>query len=140
MISQISKDAILGMPLLRAQGCAMDFGRPVLRMGERELVCTDSHGRVLVSRVQLLREITIPPNTEMLIQGRLNTRSHPDLGLIKPEPDGPLVAASLSRPYSKQTLLVRCVKTKFDSTTGVLIKLANFGAYCLSLTTQWYNS
>lgn len=108
VISQINEDAILGMPFLRAQGCAMDFGRPVLRMGDRELVCTDRHERVLVSRVQLLREVIIPPNTEMLIRGRLNTRSHPDLGLIEPEPDGPIVAASLSKPDTKGLLLVRC--------------------------------
>ena len=67
-------------------------------MGRRELVCTDRHGKVLVSRVQLLREVTIPPNTEMMLQGRLNTRDHPDWGLIEPEPDGVLVAANLSRP------------------------------------------
>ena len=83
VISQINEDAILGMPFLIAQHCAIDFGRPVLRMGDRELVCTDRHGRVLVSRVQLLREGTIPPDTEMLLLGRLNTRSHPDLGLVE---------------------------------------------------------
>ena len=43
-------------------------------MGERELICTDHHGRMPVSRVQFLTEVTIPPNTEMILQGKLNTR------------------------------------------------------------------
>ena len=41
VVSQISEDAILGMPFLVEQGCSMDFTKPVIHLGEQEIKCTD---------------------------------------------------------------------------------------------------
>ena len=59
--------------------------------------------------VQLLREVTIPPNSEMLLQGRVAARRYPLLGLVEAQPDGPLVATSFNQPDAKGRLLVRCL-------------------------------
>ena len=54
VVSQISEDAILGMPFLANHGCRMDFTKPVITIGERELVGTDGqygHGQLMASRL-----------------------------------------------------------------------------------------
>ncbi|XP_067950499.1 uncharacterized protein [Watersipora subatra] len=47
VISQISEDAILGMPFLTANQCALEFDRPVVKVDGRALACTDRHGWLL---------------------------------------------------------------------------------------------
>ena len=47
VISSIDEEAILGMPFLIANQCAMNFGRPILQLANQELVCTDQEGRRL---------------------------------------------------------------------------------------------
>ena len=51
IISQINKDAILGMPFLVECRCAMDFHRPVLRLDNQEVKCTDRQGRLLPNSI-----------------------------------------------------------------------------------------
>ena len=109
VISQISEDVILGMPFLTANQCAMEFGRPILRMGNRELVCTDRHGRLLVSSVQVIRDVTIPTNSEMIVQGRVTARQYPAMGMVEARPDGPMVAASFNQPDERGRLFIRCL-------------------------------
>ena len=41
VVCQINKDAILGKLFLARHNCKMNFARPVVTIGERELVCTD---------------------------------------------------------------------------------------------------
>ena len=60
VVSQLSEDAILGMPFLAAHECALSFQKPVLTIDGQELACSDRHGRLLASRVQVLRPTTIP--------------------------------------------------------------------------------
>ena len=54
VVSQINEVAILGMPFLARHDCKIDFARPVVTIGERELVCTDRFGRLMASRVQTI--------------------------------------------------------------------------------------
>ena len=49
VVSQINEDAILGMPFLARHDCKIDFARPVVTIGERELVCTDRFGRLMAN-------------------------------------------------------------------------------------------
>ena len=51
IISQISEDAILGMPFLVERRCAMDFQRPVLQIDGHEIKCTDRQGRLLANSI-----------------------------------------------------------------------------------------
>ena len=49
VVSQINKDAILGIPFLARHGCRMDFTWAIVTIGEHELVCTDRFGRLMAS-------------------------------------------------------------------------------------------
>lgn len=62
--SRLSEDAILGMSCLTARNCYLEFARPVLLVDGREFTCTDRHGRLLISDVQVTREVLIPYRTE----------------------------------------------------------------------------
>ena len=62
-ISQISKEAILGMPFLANHDCRMEFTKPVVTNEGRELVHTDRYGRLVARRVQTAMKITIPSKT-----------------------------------------------------------------------------
>ena len=80
VISKISKNASLGMPFLANHVCQMEFTKPVVTIGGRELVCTELYGRLMASRVQTVRKITIPPETEVAFflqadVSQLHTRS-----------------------------------------------------------------
>lgn len=41
----------------------MDFAKQVLLVDVRELACTDRHGILLMSNVQVTHEVVIPPTT-----------------------------------------------------------------------------
>ena len=56
VISQISKDVILGITFLANHNCRMDFTKSVVTIEERELVCTD--------RYRLVRVADRQPNTD----------------------------------------------------------------------------
>ena len=87
VVSSISEDAILGMPFLAAHNCTMDFGRPVLTINGRELTCTDRHGWLLASRVQICWGVTISPETETNILCRLTSRNHCPIGMVEGDTD-----------------------------------------------------
>ncbi|XP_067940157.1 retroviral-like aspartic protease 1 [Watersipora subatra] len=60
IVSQISKDAILGMPFLISHNCNIEFGRPVISLEDRKHTCMDKHGRLMVSKVYTWKKVTIP--------------------------------------------------------------------------------
>ena len=41
VVSRINEDAILGMPVLVAYNCAMEFNQPIVQVDSRKLKCTD---------------------------------------------------------------------------------------------------
>ena len=64
MVRRIIKDAILGMPFLVAQNRVMDFKQPMIQVDGSQLTCTDQQRRLLLSHIQALREVVIPPQTD----------------------------------------------------------------------------
>ena len=109
VVSQISEDAILGMPFLVEQGCAMDFTKPVIQLGGQEVRCTDRLGRLLFNRIQALRGEIIPPRTEVALLCRVASQNFCPVGMVEPLPGGVLLATSLNQPNQKGQLLVRCL-------------------------------
>ena len=101
VISQISEDAILGMPFLTNHDCRIEFTKPVVTFGGRELVCTDRYGRLMVSRVQTVRKVTIPPQTEVALSCRLTSHNYVPEGLIESSSDKVVLANSINRPGEK---------------------------------------
>ena len=87
VISQISEDAILSMPFLKNHDCCMEFTKPVVTLRGRELVCTDRYRRLMASRVQTIRKVTIPPKTEVAISCRLTSHNYAPEGLIESSSD-----------------------------------------------------
>ena len=109
VVSQISEDAILGMPFLTNHDCRMDFTKPVVTIGERELVCTDRYGRLMASRVQTVKKVTIPPRTEVALSCRLTSHNHVPEGIIESLSDKVVLASSVNRPGVKGAVIVRCL-------------------------------
>ena len=68
VVSRVSEDIILGMPFLANHNCSIDFYSTRVTVDGRQIECTDRHGRQLTSPVQLVREATVPPETEMTLQ------------------------------------------------------------------------
>ena len=111
VVSRLGEDVILGMPFLAAHQCTLNFGKPLLKIGGRELACTDRHGRLLETKVQAVRKVTIPASAEMTVQCRVTTRNYYPLGVIEGETEGVLLAASLNRPDRAGRVMVRCLNT-----------------------------
>jgi hypothetical protein len=109
VVSQISEDAILGMPFLTTQQCRMDFSKPVLTMNGRELMCTDRLGRMMTSRVQSVKKITVLPGTESAIPCRVTSHNFPPLGMVEGLAEALPLANSVNRPDQQGRLLVRCL-------------------------------
>jgi hypothetical protein len=102
IISQISEDIILGMPFLVKNKCEIKFERPILTMGDRELVCTDKHGRLLICKVQVPRKLELLPGRETTTKCRLVAQNFCPLGTIERQSDDILIAASLNAPTKKR--------------------------------------
>ena len=109
VVSQISEDTILGMPFLANHDCRMDFTKPVVTIRKRELVCTDRYGRLMASRVQTVKKITIPPRTEVNLSCRLTSHNHVPEGIIESLSDKVVLASSVNRPGVKGAVLVQCL-------------------------------
>lgn len=75
VLSHISKDAILGMPFLVAHYCTMEFKRPILRVEGKELTCSDRHGHLLLSKIQIMREVVVTLQIEMMIQCQVTAQN-----------------------------------------------------------------
>ena len=109
VVRQINEDAILGMPFLARYDCNVDFARPVVTIGERELVCTDRFRRLMASRVQTIRKTTIPPRTDVALSCRLTSHNHAPEGLIKSLSDQVVLANNINRPSARGDVIVRCI-------------------------------
>ena len=60
VVSRINEDAILGMPFLVTHNCSIEFHQPVIQVDGRKLKCMDRQGRLLISSVQVIRELVVP--------------------------------------------------------------------------------
>ena len=109
VVSHINEDAILGMPFLVTHNCAMEFNQPIVQINGKRLKCTDRHGRLLVSSVQVIHELVVPPQTEMTVPCRVTTRNFCPVGVIEGQTDGLPVATSLNRPGVRGKMVARCL-------------------------------
>ena len=109
VVSRINEDVILGMPFLATHRCTIDFGRPAVVVDGKEIECTDRHGRRLICSVQLVRDTTIPPETEMALPCRVTAKEYSPMGLIEGKTDGLLLASSLNCPDSHGKVMIRCM-------------------------------
>ena len=55
VVSQMSEDAMLGLPFFVAHQCALEIEQLVIRVDGRQLFCTNWHGRLLLSKEQVIR-------------------------------------------------------------------------------------
>ena len=109
VVSRISEDVILGMPFLARHSCTIDFNSTKVIVDGKQIECTDRHGRQLSSSVQLIRETTVPPETEMTLQCRVTAREYCPVGLIEGKADGLCLATSVNRPDHQGRVMVRCL-------------------------------
>ena len=130
VISQISEDIIFGMLFLTNHDCRMEFTKPVVILGGGELVCTDWYGRLMASRVQMIKKVTIPPKTEIALSCRLTLHNCAPERLIESSSDKVVLANSINRPGEKGAVLVRrmnptsqALKLPAGTTIGMLTSI-----------------
>ena len=107
--SQISEGAILSMPFLANHDCQMKFTKPVVTVGERKLACKDKYGRLMASRVQAVKKVTISPKTEVALFCQLASHNYSPEWLIKSSSNKIVLANSINRPDEKGAVTVRCM-------------------------------
>lgn len=112
LVAKLQDDAILGLSFLERFNCSMQFGRPILNIDGRDLMCTDQWGNPMASKVQLIRPTVVPPASETLLVCKLNNRPHGAVGIVESScsklPELSL-AASLCCPDEQQQVVVRCL-------------------------------
>lgn len=111
-VARLRDDAILGLSFLERFSCSMQFGRPILQIGSRELICTDRWGKQMASKVQLVRPTVVPPISETMLICKLNTDLPYTTGLVESccnKYEGLILAATLCCPDNKRQVLVRCM-------------------------------
>ena len=118
VVSQINEDAILGMPFLARHDCKMDFARPVVTIGEHELVCTDQFERLIASHVQIIRRTAMPLQIKVALSCRLTSHNHAPERLIESLSHQVVLANSIKWPGAKGDVIVRCINP-----TNQLLKL-----------------
>ena len=85
----------------------MAFGKSTIVVDGNTLPCTDRHGRVLSSNVQIVRAVVVPAYSEMTVKCRLTAKTHPPVGVMEGKCSGLMIAASLNQPSSGGHILVR---------------------------------
>ncbi|XP_067929672.1 uncharacterized protein [Watersipora subatra] len=105
------------MPFFVAHQCSLEFEQPVVRVYGRQLVCTDRHGRLLQSKVPVIKGVVVPARTEMAIHCHITTQNYCPMKLIEGFPDGPPVASSLNKPGPKGRVITRCMNAMERSLT-----------------------
>ena len=69
VVGQSDEDIILGMSFLMKHDCSIDFRRGTLELQGKRLTCTDRQGIPMAYKVQVYREVELPPGREMTVAG-----------------------------------------------------------------------
>lgn len=109
LVIQLTEDDIQGMPFLAAHDCKMDFAKPVISVAGRELVCTDKHGRLMVSGVQAWKKIDIQPQTEASVMCRITEPNFAAMGIIEGCNLQLPIACSLNKSVLQGKVMIRCI-------------------------------
>ena len=119
VVGNTDEDIILGMSFLMEQDCMLDFKKGVLELQGRKLHCTDRQGRPLVCKVQVYREVEIPPGQETTVMGRVQEAVSHMHGIMEGQKEGVLFASTLNRPDEKGRIMLRCLN---PSSQPVMLK------------------
>ena len=109
VIGRSDEDIILGMSFFVENDCSLDFRRGTLKLQGKELACTDREGRPLVYRVQVYKDVELPPGEEITVAGRVPKEAANLQGIVEGQQEEVIIAASLNQPDEKGRLLLRCL-------------------------------
>ena len=108
-VGQKSKEAILGISFFSAHSCKLDFGRPVISIDNKELICTHRHGRLVICNIQVWKKVTILAGTKSRICCRVTIWYFPPVGMIEGYQDQLLSATSHNIPDQDRRVMVRYI-------------------------------
>jgi len=103
------------MPFLEQHSCVMYFDSQSLKIGNKDLKCTDRHGAFLQSKVQVVYLEVIPPHSEKVVTGRLCVSTASSVGLIESvqhehsKIDGLMIGASVGTADERRHVSIRCM-------------------------------
>ena len=108
-MSCIKEDVILGMFFLMVYNCFMEFQQFIIQVDGYKLKCTDRYGRLLISSVQIIKELVVFFRIEMVVFCRVIIRNFCFFGVIEGQIDGLSVVTSLNRFGVYGKVVVRCL-------------------------------
>lgn len=139
LLANIKSDGIVGLDLLQSQGCQIDLGKNRIMINGETVECyqKDDHYVPSCCRVEIKENVVIPPETEIILPGTLETRIKGWTGIVEPnvsfiQKSGLLVAKSLVNVNSDQ-IPIRVVNlsskscTVYKNTTAAYIEAVQYG-------------
>jgi len=109
IVGQLNEDAILGIPFLQRHGCRIDFSKPAMLMGDRELVCVNKFGRPLAGGVQVVRSCTIPGRSRATVHCKVDSGYLSRLRVVESMHARIQPARSLNRLTGRGEIWVQCI-------------------------------
>lgn len=120
LVGYIRDEVILGIPFLEKHQCIINFGTPTITINGKTLTCSDRHGNLLATKVQVVRPVKIPPRAEVMLKGRLCVPLSGCAGVIEGLESNPrqgiMVAASYSKPNEAREVFIRCMSPHEEAT------------------------
>lgn len=110
-MSQISDDAILGMPFLEEHRCRVYFEKVTLHLAAQDLVCNDRYGRLLRSHIQVVNQQHINPCSAMLLADKIPTQNQKSLELAERRNFLVFIAFCVSIPDKCEQTTGHCVNS-----------------------------
>ena len=89
--------------------CSLDFSNGTLELQRKRLTCTDRDGHPLMYKVQVYKEVELPPGEEVTVAGRVPKAAANLQGVVEGHGEGVLVAASLNQPDQKGHISLCCI-------------------------------
>jgi hypothetical protein len=110
-VANIAEDAILGMSFFVQNQCQLLLDQGILSIQGKHLACIDQSGYPISSKIQVLRNIQIPAETEMQIPCKLASTTSRCTGLVEnhTEDMGIRIASAITSTNNRQKLMVHCI-------------------------------
>ena len=124
VVGHSDEDIILGMSFFVKHSCSLDFSRGTLKLGGKELTCTDREGRPMLYRVQVYKTVELPPGREVTVAGRVPREAAHLQGVTEGRSEKILIASSLNQPDAEGRILLRCLNVSdqpVELTAGVVV-------------------
>ena len=75
VIADIESDGLIGLDFMKINSCEINYGEKTFVVNGHALKFTEQQGQLISCRITAAKTITIPPNSEFMIEGKVQKRS-----------------------------------------------------------------